>query len=301
MSDTNETQACVEIHAWVNEVLGNREAKPGAANRASSAPQCVRKRWMANQGIAGEPMQPRSLVVFATGDVVEHVYKYFIAKACVGPGKLYAQVDFGEKSGTFIIQHREFDIHKQETVYTRIAKPDGTELAIPGHADGWGKRNSDGEWESIEIKSAASFGFDDFVAGKCDYLPQSHTIMMSDKALNLGVKSTRYFYMNKNNSQIFDRLYQFDEAIWEKAKQDFLLSNGPTMPAMPEGVEGLGAEPVTKYNRSTKQYDPTGQFKLGWKCGYCEYRANCWPNARLEFSNTNKPIYYVKDESEEAG
>jgi hypothetical protein len=284
--ETNETQACVEIHQWVNEELGRKEV--GHANRASSAPQCVRKRWFQNQGIEGEPMQPRSLIVFATGDVVEHVYKYFIAKACVGPGKLYSEVDFGKKNGTFTIQHREFDVYEQETLTIRF----GNGPEISGHADGWGKRNSDGEWELIEIKSSSSYGFDDFVAGDTDYVPQLHALMMSNKAKELGVKQARLFYMNKNTSAIFDRLYDYDVAIANQVWREYVVSNGPNEPSIPD-QEGIGAEPVQVYNRKTKSYDSTGSHKLGWKCSYCSYNKKCFPNARLEFKG-GKPIYYVE-------
>lgn len=282
MSEEQISPACAQIFDWVNEQLGRKEV--GTANRASSAPQCVRKRWMQNKGIEGEAMQPRSLVVFATGDVVEHVMKYFIANACVGPDKLYSEVDLGEKQGTFVIQHREFDIYKQETVTASLTLG-GKILEIPGHGDGWGKRNSDGEWEYIEVKSASSLSFDYFVKGECDYVEQAHAIMMTDKAKRLGVKSTRFFYMNKNTSAIFDRLYEFDAEIAKRVIREYFVSNGDAMPLVPED-DAIGPQAITYRSK------PTGEYKLGWKCSYCEYREKCWPEARLEFKG-GKPIYYI--------
>lgn len=281
MSDEQTSQATQEIFDWVKEQLGRKDV--GTANRPSSAPQCVRKRWFQNKGIEGEPMQPRSLLVFATGDVVEHVLKFFIAKACVGPGKLYSEVDFGVKDGTFTIQHREFDIYRQEKV--EIQMPG---LTIVGSPDGWGKRNSDGEWELIEIKSSSSYGFDDFVRGECDYLKQATTLLMSDKAKALNAKSYRFYYMNKNTSAIFDRLYHFDEGLAAQVRLEFLATNGQSLPPIPTNDPDIGPQ------EELYRKKPTGRSKLGWKCGYCDYKDKCYANLKKEFSSTGKPVFYVE-------
>lgn len=292
MSEDQVTRATAEIHQWVDEQLGRRDV--GTANRASSAPQCVKKRWFQNQGVKGEPMQPRSLIVFATGDVVEHVMKYFIAQACVGPGKLYSEVDFGRKNGTFTIQHREFDIYEQEELKISIG---GVEIS--GHPDGWGKRNDDGEWELIEVKSASFQGFDKFVAGQAEYINQVHTLLMSDKAIKLGARSARFFYMNKNQSALFDRLYHFDEVIAAQVMREYMIAAGPNQPAIPDS-DGIGVELEKVYNRRTKQYDDTGRAILGWKCGYCEYKMKCFPNVRTDFKN-GRPIFVVDNYEEKIG
>lgn len=272
--------ACTQIFEWVKEVLGKREVS--SANRASSAPQCVKKRWFQNKGVPGEPMQPRSLLVFATGDVIEHVMKHFIHKACVGHGKLYSEVDFGEPMGTFTIQHREFTTYKQETL-----EIDAGGVLVSGHPDGWGKRNSDGEWELIEIKSASDYGFKDFVDGSTDYLKQVHALMLSHKALAMKVKSARFFYMNKNTSAIYDRLYEFDPLIAERVISEFQVASGQNEPAVP-------SDPDIGPQEETFRSKPTGKYKLGWKCGYCDYRSRCWPDSQIEFKN-GKPVHYVKD------
>lgn len=276
------SQGCSEIYDWVTEQLGRKEV--GTANRASAAPQCVRKRFLQNQGVQGETMQPRSLVVFATGDVVEHVLKYFISKACVGPGKLYSEVDFGEKTGTFTIQHREFDIFKQETLEYQIAG-----VPVTAHADGWGKRNSDGQWECIEIKSSASYGYDKFIAGETpDYIRQVHALMFSPKAKERQVRSARFFYMKKDTSHIFDRLYEYDPKVADQVMREFQVAAAEFEPAPP-----FQPEDETVYNRKTKTYDPTGRQILGYPCSYCEYKSNCFSEAQLDFKG-GKPIWIVR-------
>lgn len=272
MSD-DFTKATVEIFEWAREILGRKEV--GTANRCSSADACVRQRWMQNHGIQGEPMLPRSLLVFATGDMVEHVMKYLIAQANVGPNKLYSEVDFGKKDGTFTIQHREFDIYKQEDLTFTI----NSELTISGHADGWGRRNSDGQWELIEIKSSSFQGYLKFLKGETNYRKQLQALMMTNKAQALKVKSVRLFYMNKNTSDIFERSYEFDGLMGDEIKIEYLLTNKDEMPDIPDAPD-IGPEIDKK----------TGKTKLGWRCSYCDYKKNCFPTMIIEYSSAGKPM-----------
>lgn len=269
-----------QIYAWAKSFFGER-TKPelNSANRCSAAPQCVRKRWLQNRGTEGEPLQPRAMLVFAMGDIVEHVLKYFIKEACVGVGRLYSEVDFGDKTGTFTIQHREFDIYKQDELRFKIG---GVE--VTGHPDGWGKRNEDGKWELIECKSAADYGFTEFTKGECNYLEQVHAMMMSPKAIERDVRSVRFFYMNKNNSAIFDRRYDEDAMISTRVIDEYYFSNHEKDPGIPK-KENVGWQDETIRNKST------GRSKLGWVCSYCNYTTKCYPNAKMEFSNTNKPVW----------
>lgn len=274
------TPVCYQIMSWVKDTLASRDV--GTANRASSAPGCVRKRWFQNQGIVGEPMQPRSALVFATGDVVEHVAKFFIHKACVGPDKFYSEVDFGKPIGTFTIQHREFTTYKQDEL-----EIDAGGVKVTGHPDGWGKRNSDGEWELIEIKSASSYSFDDFVDGSTDYVNQLHALMMSHKGRALNVKSARLFYMNKNTSNIYDRLYEYDEIVARQVVKEFQQAASNREPEIPK-------HPNIGIQDELFRGKPTGKLKLGWKCAYCDYKMRCFPTLKLEFKN-GKPVYYLKE------
>ncbi len=48
----------------------------------------------------------------------------------------------------------------------------------------------------------------------------------------------------------------------------------------------------TKYNRSTKTYEPTGRKILDIRCSYCAFRAHCYPESKMEFKG-EKPIFVV--------
>ncbi len=182
------------------------------------------------------------------------------------------------------MQHREFQDYAQETLEINI--PGGPEVS--GHADGWGKRNSDGSWELIEIKSASFTGFNDFVAGEeIDYIRQVHALMLSDKAKALGVKSARFFYMNKNTSHLFDRLYQFDKEIAKQVVREYIVASGEAEPERPYGFEDV-----------TYRGKPTGKQKLNWRCSYCPFTEKCWAGeATLDFQN-GKPVWLPVSQKE---
>lgn len=264
-----------EIFSFMENSFKERENDTNV-NRASAASGCVRKRWYKAHGYKGEPMQGRAYAVFLNGDLIEHAYKYLIAQACVGPDKFYSEVDFGQVVGELTLQGRQFTQYAQDTVNIDI-----NGLKVTGHADGWGRRNSDGQWELIEIKSSASYGFDRFKSGEIpDYIKQAHALLMSDKAQKLGAKSVRFLYMCKDTSHMFDRVFEFDVKTAELVRGEFIAAQAEDAPERPFG-------PI----QETFRKNPTGRTVLPWQCGYCEFRAECQPNFKMEISKTGKPVF----------
>lgn len=272
----------LQIYQFIDRALVDREDDSNVL-RASAAPQCVRRRWLQARGIKGARMAPRSIVNFILGDVYEHTIKHLIKSSCVGTGKLYSEVSFGEHTGTFTIQRREFDIHQQIEVTTKIGP-----LTITGHLDGIGKRNSDGRWEFIEAKSSSDYGFEKFKkSGPNEYLKQAHATMMSDLAYELGVTETRYFYGRKQSGHLHDRLISFDESIAEITRQEYSDSMAPAPPAPPHTL-----------TVEMKSGLPTGRLiALSFPCGFCPYinTPHCHHGLEKKHRNDNggnrRPIY----------
>lgn len=274
-------KASVEIFTYIDETLNNRQQDRNV-NRASAASLCPRKRWYKHHGYDGDAFNPRMLLVFAFGDLVEYAMKYFIKQACVGDGKLYSEVVFGNKTGSFVLQGREFEIYDQHQVITSI--DDGVNnLIIPGHADGWGKRNSDQRWELIEIKSAASASFDKFKRGEVpDYIKQIHCLMMSDFAFFHNVRETRFFYMNKNTSHVFDKVFVFNESTAKQVRDEYLMVLNDEIPNRPYDLQD-----EVSYRKTT------GRKILSYPCSYCEFKKTCWPGIKKEFKS-GRPVWYLE-------
>ena len=276
--DPDMPTATLQIYRQVEKDLMGRDNT--FYHRASAMGYCVRRRWYHKNGYEPSPFTPRKILNFAAGDIGEHVIKHFILKGCVGPGKLYSEVDFGTPTETFIVQHKEIQMHAQQTVKTMV---NGFEVL--GHADGWGKRDSDGLWEHIEIKTAAPFGFDKFKAEGPDdsYIKQAHILMKSDLGIKRNIKHSRFFFMNKATGNIWDQLIDFDPAVFEEMEREILLVEGKDAPDRP-------FEPIDE----TYYRKPTGRQKLFWACSYCSFTAECWPEAKKEFKS-GRPIWYTKE------
>ncbi len=284
-ADPSVPTATLQIYDFIGKSL-EKPKEDINVNRASSATNCPKRRWYQRTGVQGTPLTPRKLMNFMLGDLVEMVTLHFIKEACVGPGKLYSEVDFGEVVDDVRVNDKVLKTYKQKTLTTKV-----DDLVVTCHADGFGKRNSDGEWELIECKSSANWGFQTFKSdGPEDYLNQSHTCMSSEEAKMMGVKSVRYFYMRKETGHIWDRLFYFDPVLWENVRKDFLRVMQPEeMPAPYQLV------PEMQSNGRGKPRTPTGKMIAQFPCTYCPYLENCKGKFTVEWKedqNGNfKPNY----------
>jgi len=239
----------------------------------------------------GDPMVPRAIMNFTLGDLTELTVLSFIKAGLVGPDKFFKAVDFGEKCGEFMIQNRMIESYSQKTLTTKI----NDEISIPGHADGFGQLQN-GEWILLEVKSAASFGFQNFEKnGPGDYLFQAHCLMMSEECQALNIKKIAYIYLRKDTGNISSQIHDFDYDIAHKVRESFIISNQKELPPR-------DYDPVEEVVRKK----PTGKWKLPWQCGYCEFNKKCY-ETKKEFANsfgTKKPVFYVeriKEDSEVLG
>lgn len=279
-----EDKIDAEIPTATNLIYQNiaENAKRGESkdiNRASSMPTCAKARWYKKQGNETEPMSPRTQLNFMMGHIAETVVLHLIKTALVGPDKLYSEIDFGEEVDTFLYQDMNVSVYKQRTLIAAIAG-----FYVTAHLDGMGKRNSDGRWEIIEVKSAADYGFDLFVTnGPTDYLPQSHACMRTDLAIERGVNETRYFYVKKSTGHLWDRLITFDQKIFDEVGENLKIANGEAEPKRPFVA-------IEEKFRSK----PTGRKILFWRCSYCAFTQKCWPEAKMEFKS-GKPIWVVEE------
>jgi hypothetical protein len=277
------SEEVLEIYRWIDRSLVDRDDESNVL-RASAASLCVLRRWLQGRGIKGNRTAPRSILNFMLGELFEHAIKHLIKYGNVGPGKLYSEVNFGKVIGTFPLQKREFELHEQIEVITKIGP-----LTIPGHLDGMGKRNIDGKWEFIEAKSSSDYGFEKFKKkGPDDYLRQSHTLMMSEEAAKWGVSETRYFYGRKQKGHLHGRLIRFDDNVADLVRREFLQSVSGEKPRPPHSL--------------AREIDsggfPTGRVvALVVPCSYCPYlnTEHCHNGLtkylRRDFRGNRKPLY----------
>lgn len=249
-------------------------------NRASAASLCYKRRWFQRNGYEGEILAPRAIINFMLGDLSEYCVRHFISKGCVGDSKLYSEVDFGEQVGAFPVQGgKEIVIYSQPDLVADIAG-----ITVTAHVDGFGKRNSDGKWELIEIKSSSDYGFEEFKSdGPGSYLKQAMVNLQTNRALELGADGVRFFYIRKMTGTLWDRFFPFDKELAAEVAEEFKLANQEALPKSP-------FVPVPEKFRSK----PTGRKILPWQCGYCPHKKECYPNITTEFKN-GKPIHVIEE------
>jgi hypothetical protein len=274
--------ATLQVYNHIADYLDRKDDVRGI-NSASNANMCVKRRQFKRQGKPETPLTPRKMVNFLLGDLFEFTIRYFISEALVGPGKLYSEVNFGEQVGSFFIQGKEIKLYRQKTMSFKL---DGQ--VITGHADGFGKRNSDGEWELIESKSYANWGFQSFQQeGAGDYLHQAHALMMTDECRALGIKDVRFFGGRKETGHLWDRLHHWDEAIAKKVVREFRQANRDD-----EIV------PPFKLKEETKYKKPTGRLIAQFPCSYCPFLKECQGEFEVDWKSdqwgNKSPIYVFK-------
>lgn len=279
-ADPTVPTATLQIYQFIDDYL-KRESDT-YVTRASAATQCPKRRQLQRQGAPAEKLTPRKVVNFLLGDLAEKSMLYFLLQGCVGPGKLYSEVDFGEEFGSFNFNEKVIRLYKQKEMILNV--PDGPRVTC--HPDGLGKRNSDGKWELIEVKSAANWGFNSFKGeeGAGDYLRQAHATMQSEEAKALGIDSVRFFYVRKETGHIWDRLHQFDIRIAQQVLQEYRqVESDEEIPA----PHGLIDETFRK--------KPTGRKVAGFPCTYCPYLEKCQGKHTVEWKNDQfghgKPVY----------
>lgn len=285
MSDELLSEGAAQIEEGLREFIA-KQPLDTYVNRSSSASRCVRERWLKRIGTIGEPTQPRMFLVWKYGHMAEDFYKQLVKMFCVGPEKLYSEVDFGTPIRSFMVDSIEVLQYEQPTVYTKITD----KLTVTGHVDGWGKRNADDKWEVMDFKTASNYGYDKFVAGEIpEYIYQMASLLLSDKAKELGAESSRLWYWRKETEHLHDKPFPFLKNDIEKVRREFIVAASEPEPAPPYELEQ-----EKTYNRSTKQYDPTGRMIIpNYPCGYCAYKAHCYSEVQLEFKS-GKPVWVYR-------
>ncbi len=283
-NDPTTPTATLQIYSFIDAYLGRKE-QDTHVNRASAASMCHLRRWFQGHGYPGEALTPRVIVNFTLGDLTEHTVKYFIAQGCVGPGKLYSHVDFGKVIGQFTIQNgKEITLYDQEDLTAQIG-----ELTVTAHVDGWGKRNSDGLWELIEVKSAADYGYDRFKEeGPGEYLKQAVVNLQTGRAKELGAVGVRFFYLKKNTGHMWDRYFPYDAELALEVAEEYRLAAGDERPRAPYHL-----------TEETFRTKPTGRIVAKYPCSYCPYLAECKGPHEIEFKG-NTPVYVFKKQKESA-
>lgn len=251
--------------AFKRQTMQDREEAPGVL-RMSSGGQCVRKLWYRYNGVEGEPLGARVINTFLMGDICEVGLSIL--------GRLAGWQLMGKPDG-------EDEI--------KISLPDGSE--IKGHPDDVLYVPEEKEYYLIEYKTMSEYGFREFEKnGIDDAWGYKTQISLYCKAL--GFKKCILIGMCKNTGHLADQVIEMDQSLVNAA-----IARWTRILNSPKEIPDREYHPVkeTKYNRSTRSYDPTGRMILPFQCSYCPFKFSCYKNLQVDTSGS-KPVFLTQME-----
>jgi len=282
-----------QIYDGINEAQKKKE-KYVNVNRCSAASyhgdeSCVRQKQLRGHGAEGKPMAPRAYINFDLGNHYELECLALIKEWCTGEGKIYSEVYFGEEYVTIPkeISNTLVDItyyHQPEWSF-KIGKQ-----VITGHPDGIGKRNSDGKWELIEVKSASNWGYKSFEKdGKCGYLGQGHSLMLCEQAEKLKIDSIRFWYGRKETGHPHQEVFKYNEKIAQEVIDNYVKAASDEYIAPPFPLVD-----------ETFRRKPTGRKIAAYPCTYCDFIKECHGEYTIDWKPTQcgnkKPVFVFEGE-----
>ncbi len=240
--------------SFKRQLMEDRQDQTGRL-RLSAGGQCVRKQWYSYKGCEQEKLSSRTVITFLNGDLLE-----------------VAASILGRLSGWKLLGKDQ----KEDVV---------TVDGIEGHIDDLLEEN--GKIYLVEYKSMSEFSFRRFEKEGIDdawgYQTQASLYCEA-----LGLEEYVLVGICKNTGHICSKVYPKNKSMVEAARNRFqVVKNADNAPA-----REFTPEPETKYNRSTKVYDPTGRSILGIQCSYCGHKDRCWPEAIIDTAK-EKPVWII--------
>lgn len=242
------------LSTTISQVAGDRFSKPqeprGYLSLSGLGNPCDRDLWYkVNMTDKAEPLGAETLGTFFYGDLLEAVV---IALAKASGHDVQGEQD-------------RLDVH-----------------GIKGHRD----VVIDGV--TVDVKSASSFSFEKFKAGKLreedpfGYISQLSSYVYAGKEDPLVTDKKRgaFLAVRKDRFKLCLDMYDFTEEL--KTKEAEILKKKEVVSG-PIPEERIPPVPQSKTSPNTK---------LATKCGYCGFRKECYPEART-FIYSNGPVFLV--------
>lgn len=286
--DTNseETVTPVTLAIYQGVMDDQNATRSTHINRPSSSGKCARALWYAKNQYDATPIAGRAHLSFMAGHISEDTMKHFVKKYCVGEGKPFKSVMFGEPIRSYFVGTEEVWQYKQ--IETKTILPSG--LVLPGAIDGLVQYHDD-SWAVMDCKSASDYGFAEVkkTNDPGDYKFQAHCYMLSDVGLKYNVTKFLFLYMRKTTGHLHDFTISLDPTVINEIDRRFLKANS-------ENIPDREYEPTVE----TYYKKPTGRKIMGWVCSYCGYANHCWSNAKRDFKKDQfgnyKPVLVIEDD-----
>jgi hypothetical protein len=270
--------------------------EPGNPLRLSASGYCGRRlayqrlNYLTPAGQAkpyeAETLNPRALMTFHLGDMVETSLKKWILDA----GSLFIALE-----------------PPRDVVAIKVG-----ETEIAGHPDGL-YQEQDGTYSLVSIKSINTRGYERV---ELEGPPYEAVCQETAYMAALGIYKARFLYYNKNTSHIADDwMVDFSPTLHAEIVKRWEGVLSATPPSLPEPE--YQAEPETEWVRGLKgkmspgnptdadgkhitevkangYWRETGRKVLPWQCGYCPFKKPCYGESLQPVDlESDKPVWVV--------
>lgn len=293
----------------VKQLMSTRNTRKGHESCTVYSGACARKSRYQFDGVEGEPLRARSLLKFLMGDTIE--------LDVIGVAQL-AGVDLSMNNADLFITGRD-------GVQVQV-HPDGLvcdwDWSGPVKTEHGGstilRRVLRGRY-NVEVKSCDTRTFDAWCANggpddKWGYLVQASVEIAAWREAGYDVNSTCFIAVSTGSRQgsVAEWIIPYDQSLVDAWHARRSLARGVDLPSRPfEAVPELEFSkgktldpavafahgvPVERLDKNGKVYGydvPTGRMILPTYCGYCAYKAPCWPGAVLD-ADDGKPVWVME-------
>ena len=242
----------------ISRMAEQRFSKPqeprGYLSLSALGTQCERKLWYKiNKTSEAESLPPSALLKFFYGDIIEDLV---LTIAAVSGHSVTGMQD-------------RMDVH-----------------GIKGHRDAV----IDGM--TVDVKSASPYAFKKFKEGNLreddpfGYISQlsSYVYAAKDDPLVTNKTEGAFLVIDKVNGHVCLDVYDFSEEMKTKEQDVAHLKKM----VVSEEPPNRAFEHVTPENKN-----PKGNQKLSTACSYCDFKQECYPEAR-KFIYSDKPVFLTK-------
>ncbi len=267
------------------QLMSTRDTRKGYESCTVYSGKCARKSRLQYDGVAGEPIQARSILKFVLGDLVE--------LAVIGIAQL-AGVDIRDNNKDLYIVGRD-GVH------------------VPVHPDGMVRDESGTPW-NLEIKSCDSRTFDKWLeqGGPGDewgYVTQTAVEYAAWCESGIQPQGTVFIAVSTGSRQgsIAEWIIPFDEQLLDQWHDKRALARGLDVPPIPFALEpeldykpgkaidaemmASGAVPRVNAKGAVYGWDiPSGRTILPTVCSYCSFKQHCYKDAVMEVKN-GRPVW----------
>lgn len=294
------------VDAYLSKLAADRP--PPSRIGAWNVGRCPRQLWFQTHGTVGEPLEPRSLRTFETGDAVEDRYTAYGSAAGIG------LIRTDESRDTVAETLRQFarnDADKERISGVRsdfhfqVPDPIGNRPIplVTKHASSPSAPFAPGLVIPCELKSMSDFAYERACRGELD---DSYVAQAECYARAYGSDYALFWCVRKETDHHCEVLLARSDERWAWIRQNIALALGKEPPARPyelvskcAGCEGRGE---TKHSPPRRHepcngsgLNPDGAVLPQWPCGFCSVKAACWEPKKLEiFVRDGKPFWRMR-------